>query len=98
PVAVLTAAVTRPMLAVSDEGIAAMQRAWLGLHRELAGLSTNSDHRIVEGAAHYVHQDRPEAVVAAIRDVVTAARNGGRVRGEQAEVGRDEVHAGNGRR
>lgn len=82
PVAVLTATVTRPIPGVSDEGIAAMQRVWLDLHRELAGLSTNSDHRIVEGAGHYIHQDRPEAVAAAIRDVVTAVRH------ETAEVRR----------
>ncbi|MGV3518769.1 alpha/beta fold hydrolase [Luteitalea sp.] len=88
PVVVLSATVARPIPGVSDAGIAAMQRAWLGLHGELAGLSTNSDHRIVEGAGHYVHQDRPEAVVAAIRDVVTAVRENGAVRHETATVKR----------
>lgn len=88
PVAVLSATVTRPIPGVSDEAIAAMQRVWLDLHRELAGLSTNSDHRIVEGAGHYIHQDRPEAVVAAIRDVVTAVRENGAVRRETAETKR----------
>jgi pimeloyl-ACP methyl ester carboxylesterase len=80
PVAVLTAGVHLPMPRVSGEGNAAMRRAWLELHGELARLSTNSDHRIVEGAGHYIHRDRPEAVVAAIRDVVTAVREGGTVR------------------
>jgi pimeloyl-ACP methyl ester carboxylesterase len=80
PVVVLTAGVALTMPAVSAEGNAAMRRTWLELHKELAGLSTNSDHRIVEGAGHYVHKDRPEAVVAAIRDVVTAVREGGPVR------------------
>lgn len=55
-----------------------MRRVWLKLHEELARLSTNSDHRIVEGAGHYIHRDRPEAVVAAISDVVTAVKEGGR--------------------
>ena len=61
-----------------------MRRAWLDLHGELAGLSTNSDHRI-EAAGQYIHRDRPEAVVAAIRDVVTAVRGGGTVPHEAAE-------------
>lgn len=85
PVIVLTAGVPRPMPGVSEEGNAAMRRVWLELHGELAGLSTNSDHRIVEGAGHYIHRDRHEAVVEAIRDVVTAVREGGLVRNEVAE-------------
>jgi pimeloyl-ACP methyl ester carboxylesterase len=84
PVVVLTAGVPRSMPGVSDEGNAAMQRVWLELQGELAGLSMNSDHRIVEGAGHYIHRDRPEAVVTAIRDVVTAVRGGGSVRKEAA--------------
>jgi pimeloyl-ACP methyl ester carboxylesterase len=80
PVVVLTAGVTLKMPDLSDDGNAAMRRIWLELHGELAGLSTNSDHHIVDGAGHYIHQDRPEAVVAAIRDVVTAVRAGGPVR------------------
>lgn len=88
PVAVLSASVTRPLPGVSDEGIAAMQRVWLDLHAELAALSTNSDHRIVDGASHYIHKDQPASVVAAIRDVVTAVREEGTVRRETAEVKR----------
>jgi pimeloyl-ACP methyl ester carboxylesterase len=62
-----------------------MRRIWLELHGELAGLSSNSDHRIVEGAGHYVHWDQPESVVAAIRDVVTAVRESGPLRKGIAE-------------
>ena len=50
PVVVLTAGVALTMPGVSDEGNAAMRRRWLELQGELAGLSTNSDLRIVEGA------------------------------------------------
>lgn len=88
PVVVLTAGEALTMPGVSDEGNAAMRRIWLELHRELAGLSTNSDHRIVEGAGHYIHRDRPEAVVAAIRDVVMAVRGGEPVRSEAADAQR----------
>lgn len=88
PVVVLTASEALTMPGVSDEGNAAMRRIWLELHKELAGLSTNSDHRIVEGAGHYIHRDRPKAVVAAIRDVVTAVQGGGPVRSEAADAQR----------
>jgi hypothetical protein len=35
------------------------------LHGELAGLSTNSVHRVIDGTGHYIHWDRPAAVVTA---------------------------------
>ncbi|NNG16701.1 MAG: alpha/beta hydrolase [Gemmatimonadales bacterium] len=88
PVVVLTAGVPLPMPGLSVEGNAAMRRTWLELHGELADLSTNSDHRIVEGAGHYVHWDRPDAVVAAIRDVVRAVREPGPLQSGAAEDGR----------
>jgi pimeloyl-ACP methyl ester carboxylesterase len=77
---VLTAGETRTMPGLSRESDAAMRHTWLELHGELASLSTKSDHRSVEGAGHYIHWDQPEAVVAAIRDVVTAVRESGPVR------------------
>jgi len=86
PVVVLTSGVAPTMPGVSEEGNSAMRRTLLELHEELAELSTNSEHRIVEGAGHYIHRDRPEAVVAAIRDVVTVVRSGGRVRSEVADT------------
>lgn len=89
PVVVLTAGEARTMPGLSEESDAAMRRVWLELHGELAGLSTNSDHRIVEGAGHYVHWDRPEAVIAAVRDIVTAVREGGPVRREAAGSGQN---------
>src|SRR3990172_5095962 len=85
PVVVLTAGVALTAPGVSPEGNAAMRRTWLELHNELAALSTNSDHRIVQGAGHYIHKDRPEAVVTAIRDVVTALQTGEPVRQEAPE-------------
>lgn len=44
------------------------------LHHDLAALSTSGVHRIVPDAAHYIHEDRPDAVVEAIAEVVAAAR------------------------
>lgn len=60
------------------------------LHAELAALSTNSDHRFISDAAHYVHWDQPEAVISAVHDVVTAARQGGSVRVEPARFNPEE--------
>lgn len=49
------------------------------LHAELAGLSANSSHRLVEGATHgsLVHnQDDAQATIAAIEAVLTAIQTG----------------------
>jgi pimeloyl-ACP methyl ester carboxylesterase len=49
------------------------------LHGEIAGLSTNSSHRIVEGATHgsLLHdQDDAQAVVSAIEAVLTSLQTG----------------------
>lgn len=79
PVVVLTAGVVREFAGVSEKGNAAYRRVWFELQEQLARLSTNSDHRIINGATHDIQGDRPEAVVAAIKDVVMAVREGGRV-------------------
>ena len=79
PLVVLTSGIAPVLHGISEQGNAAFRRTLLELHAELARLSTNSNHRIVEGAGHYIHRDRPEAVAAAIRDVVNAVREGGPV-------------------
>lgn len=53
---------------------------WPTLQKELAELSTNSDLRIIPGSDHYIQQERPDAVVEAVRDVVVAVREHARVR------------------
>jgi pimeloyl-ACP methyl ester carboxylesterase len=53
---------------------------WPTLQKELAELSTNSDLRIIPGSDHYIQQERPDAVVEAVRDVVVAVRGHARVR------------------
>jgi pimeloyl-ACP methyl ester carboxylesterase len=50
--------------------------AWHGLHRELAGLSSNSRHVVSASPDHYLNFGDPELVIAAVRDVVRAARSG----------------------
>lgn len=64
-----------------DDKIASQaQEVWMVLQRELAALSSNTDHRIIEQASHYIHHDDPESVLTAITDVVTAVREGTPVR------------------
>ena len=52
-------------------------RAWHGLHRELAGLSSNSRHIVSASPDHYLNFGDPELVITAVREVVRAARSGG---------------------
>lgn len=40
------------------------------VHRKLAAQSPESGHRVVEGTSHWVHVDAPDAVVAAIEELV----------------------------
>lgn len=51
-----------------------VRAAWVRMHDELAAQSARGENRIVEGSAHYIHVDRPEAVISAVREVVAAAR------------------------
>jgi pimeloyl-ACP methyl ester carboxylesterase len=44
------------------------------LHRELAAESSEGRLEVVKGSGHMIHHQRPAAVVAAIREVVEAAR------------------------
>ena len=70
PLAVLTCALGDP--AVPEP----VYRAWHGLHRELAGLSSNSRHIVSASPDHYLNFGDPDLVTAAVRDVVRCARSG----------------------
>jgi pimeloyl-ACP methyl ester carboxylesterase len=47
---------------------------WRDLHRRMAAESSAGRWELVEGSGHMIHHDRPDAVVAAVREVVEAAR------------------------
>lgn len=55
----------------ADFPIDEIQPIWLALQDELASLSTNSTHVIAEGSGHAIHLDRPDLVIAAIRQVLS---------------------------
>ncbi len=58
---------------------AQFRAVWAELQEELASLSSNVDHRVVEDSDHFIQFDAPEAVIAAVRDVVMAVRTGSSV-------------------
>ncbi len=50
--------------------IAAMDRVWTALQIELAALSSQASHRIVQGSGHSIPLEAPDAVTTAVRDVL----------------------------
>ena len=46
----------------------------LEMQQELARLSTRSELSVVEDSGHFIHQDRPQAVIDAIREMVALTR------------------------
>jgi pimeloyl-ACP methyl ester carboxylesterase len=51
------------------------RRLWTQMHDQVAALSTAGSNRVVLGSGHYIHLNKPDAVVDAISEVVTAARS-----------------------
>jgi pimeloyl-ACP methyl ester carboxylesterase len=48
----------------------AMEDENVAIHKEIAALSTRGQQRVVPGAGHVIHAQKPEAVVAAVLDVL----------------------------
>jgi LPS sulfotransferase NodH len=53
--------------------MAALQAERSKMHDDMAGLSTQGINRVVPGATHYIHHDRPQVVIDAINEVIGAA-------------------------
>jgi pimeloyl-ACP methyl ester carboxylesterase len=72
PVLVLTRGVSpyavpgKPQSALNK----AMEDENAAIHKEIAALSTRGEQRIVPGAGHVIHADKPEAVVDAVLEVL----------------------------
>jgi pimeloyl-ACP methyl ester carboxylesterase len=49
-------------------------KLWNQMHEDLAKLSTVGSNRVVKGANHYIHIDKPDVVIDAVSEVVTSAR------------------------
>lgn len=83
PLVVLTAMAPMPAEALKTVGFTReqgerMQAAWKGLHDDEASWSTHSRHELVPDATHYIHVDRPDVVIRAVREVVGEVRSSGR--------------------
>jgi len=62
------------MPGLTDAVNQANEQLWQQLQAELAGLSSQGRLVVAEGSGHYIQLDRPELVIDAIAEVVTAAR------------------------
>ncbi|MEM9566101.1 MAG: alpha/beta hydrolase [Actinomycetota bacterium] len=63
-----------PVDGVTEADVDDATRVAAELQAELAALSTQSTHRVVADAGHYVHWDRPAEVVDAVDDAITSWR------------------------
>lgn len=54
----------------------ALMADWADSHRSLAALSRRGERRIAEGSGHLVQLDRPQAVIEAVRAVLSLASEG----------------------
>jgi pimeloyl-ACP methyl ester carboxylesterase len=79
PIVVLTATKPYPAAMLKAMQMTAaqaqrMQSAWQQMHDEEASWSHHSRHELVPDATHYIQFDRPDVVIAAVREVVNDAR------------------------
>ncbi len=72
PLIVLTAGDTNA--ALPDRARRVVDRVWAGLHDELAERSTVGVRQTVTGTGHLIPRDRPDAIAAAVAEVIAAAR------------------------
>lgn len=63
-----------PRPGFSDADVSAHYAVWTQIHDELAGLSQKGVRRMIPGAGHYIQNDKPQAVIDAVNEVVAAAR------------------------
>ena len=72
PLVVLTAEKSQDIEALRVRPVVYEQTqiVWQTLQKELVSLSTNSTHVMAEGSGHFVHLDRPDLVIAAIRQLI----------------------------
>ena len=80
PVVVLTAMKPFPAdmlktLKMTTEQGRQVQAIWQELHNEEASWSQRTRHELVPDASHYIQFDRPDVVIAAVREVVGDVRS-----------------------
>ena len=60
------------LVATDHEDTAEREALWLDVQRRTAALSSQGELRIAQGSGHFIQEDRPETVVAAIEAVLAA--------------------------
>jgi pimeloyl-ACP methyl ester carboxylesterase len=75
PLIVLTHGKTPPAPAGRDTQVAALEKAWLELQRELATRSPAATHVIATRSGHYIQLDEPTLVIDAVHKVVASWRH-----------------------
>ncbi len=76
PLAVLSRGDPDWPLGLAPELTARLEQTWQTMQQQLASLSSNSLHIVAADAGHLLQYDRPDVVVAAVQQVVEAARSG----------------------
>ena len=71
PLIVVTAGI------IEDEWLATVPKLAARAQARLAGLSSNAIHVVAPDSGHFVHEDAPDVVLAAIKEVVAAAGSDG---------------------
>jgi len=87
PLIVLTAGRPQPRPGETAAATETRRRVWLAMHEEIAALSTRGERRTVEGAGHFIPFERPQAVIAAIQEVLALARAGRSAQRASARTG-----------
>lgn len=60
------------LVATDHQDTAEREALWLEIQRRTAALSPNGELRLARGSGHFIQEDRPETVVAAIEPVLAA--------------------------
>ncbi|HEY3950681.1 alpha/beta hydrolase [Phenylobacterium sp.] len=76
PVVVLTRGKPAPAGELSPAQAAAWDKAWPAMQQDMARWSSRGVQRTVSDASHYIPNDDPDAVIAAVREVVGEVRAG----------------------
>ena len=58
----------------SDADTRTRMQIWYAMHAKIAQLSSRGEHRIVPGSSHHIQESKPDAVIAAIGQVLNAVR------------------------
>lgn len=65
---------SRPLVVLTGARGMSPTSRWVQFHRDQATWSSRSRHEMVDDASHYIHVDRPDVVIRAVREVVAAVR------------------------